>query len=473
MSPPPSIGSPIGRSGVANPDVSVRVLWVVFTTALVLRAGLAWGFPTIHGGDAAGRLAQADSLLLGYQLPVPQLFVVAAKAWRDDPLLVRLIFSGWGALLAAGGAALVHRVAGTRGALLGGVLLAFDPLLIHYSVVPYQEPVAYALLAWAFGLAPSRPQAAAALMALACLSRFEAWIFLPAFFAVVRSAPIGLMASLPVLGWVAWWRGLAPPGFYVLDLDPGADRLPRMAYLGGKLIEYEGSLVVLLALGSWLAAFRRPNPEILKASGVIAFVILVIVGLGHEYPAGSGLMSERMIHLPVILVLLLAATGLGSLASRSSRWFALCLLATLLLGARNLRFEIRLLQAAAADPDLALAREVARAVEQTRGAGECVTVRAAPVDPALLGVYVRKVESAGGDFDRARALARTLASASPDLDRVAAHLAAPPRTVRGEPGCPLLVVMDRLEERGDLPPHPPLRIIQAGPRQASLYRIRQ
>ena len=72
------------------------------------RAGFALWFPTIHGGDAAGRLAHADSAQLGYQLPLPQLFVVAGKAAHDAPLLVRLLFWGCGAALAAGGAAVVR-----------------------------------------------------------------------------------------------------------------------------------------------------------------------------------------------------------------------------------------------------------------------------------------------------------------------------------------------------------------------------
>lgn len=463
MSPPPPLEGSVDRGGA-------RIL-TIFILAFAIRAGFASWFPTIHGGDAAGRLAHADSVQLGYQLPLPQLLVVAGKAAHDDPLFVRLLFSACGAVLAAGGAALLALVAGPSSAWLGGLLLAFDPLLIHYSIVPYQEPLAYGLTLWAFALASARPATAAFLMALACLSRFEAWIFLPAFLVVSASRRWAILAAVPILGWIAWWRGLAPPGLYVLDLDPGADRWPRLVFLAGKLLEYEGGPILLLALASLAAAIRRADTPVLRVSGVLTGVIVISVGLGHEYPVGSGLMSERLIHLPVLLCLLLAATGLGSIASRSRPGLLVCLILVLGLGARNLRFESRLLQAAAIEPDLALARDLARAIERARADGECVTVRSAPVSPGLLEAYVGKVGAAGGDVSRARERAALLAASSPDLDRIAAHLRAPPRTARRDEGCPLLAVVDNFGSKEPNPGPTPLALIRSGAREASLHRI--
>jgi hypothetical protein len=131
-----------------RPDQEGRV-WIALTffLAAAVRIGFALAFPTIHGGDAAARLAHADTLVLGYQLPLPQLFVVLGKAISDDPLATRLIFCLWGATLAAGMTAWLTATLGSRAAFFGGILLAFDPLLVHYSIVPYQEPVAYGLVA--------------------------------------------------------------------------------------------------------------------------------------------------------------------------------------------------------------------------------------------------------------------------------------------------------------------------------------
>jgi hypothetical protein len=169
---------------------------VTFLLATAFRITLVLVFPTIHGGDAAARLANTGTLVLGYQLPLPQLFVVLGKAVLDDPVLVRLIFCVWGGLLVAGATALLSLGVDSRAAGFGAILLSFDPLLIHYSIVPYQEPVAYGLLAWAFYFAGSgRGTLGALLMASACLSRYEAWLFLPPFFWVARSRSALFIAS--------------------------------------------------------------------------------------------------------------------------------------------------------------------------------------------------------------------------------------------------------------------------------------
>jgi hypothetical protein len=443
--------------------------------ATALRVVFALAFPAIHGGDASARLAHADTLILGYQLPLPQVFVALGKWLADDPLIVRLVFCAWGGALAAGVAALLARTLGARAALFGGLLLSFDPLLTHYSIVPYQEPVAYALLAWAFFCASTgRAVIGGLLMAAACLSRYEAWLFLPIFWWVSRSRIAVLLGAAPVLGWVLWWQGLAPRGLYVLDIDVQANRLSRVVYLAGKFVEYESAAIVALALVALVLAARLRTQVVLKFAGALAIVIAVAVALGHEYPPGSGLMSERLIHLPVLVALSLAAFALARVSAMSRAAFAAALGMTLLLAGRNLRFERALLRAAAADPDLALARDVARAIEAHRRPTECVTVIAPAVDPALLDAYVAKVGTAFGDVDRARAQADLLRDVSPDRDRIAAHLKSKTGTVRAEPGCPLLVVVDPAGDPGQaLGNGTLLEEVSAGPRRARVLRTRE
>ncbi len=445
----------------------------IFLVAFFARAALAVSFPTIHGGDAAARLARPNELVLGYQLPLPQLFVAIGKTLCDDPIAVRLVFCLWGGVLVAGFTALVSMGVGATAGAFAGLLAAFDPLLVHYSIVPYQESIAYGLLAWAFVLVGAKaPVPGAIAMGAACLSRFEAWLLLPAFALATRSRHAAAVAALPVFGWVIWWQGLAPGGLYVLDLDPSADRLSRVAFLGRKFLEYETPVVGSLAVtGALLLVFTRPNRLALKAAGILVGVIAVVVALGHEYPPGSGLMSERMIHLPVLLALGLAAVVLDRLSAVSRAAWLACLLLVTGLAARNLAFEARLLRSAAADPDLALAREAARAIETARGPGECVTVIAPTVDPRLLLDYVAKVEASFGDVARAKERARVLRTASPDLDRIAANLRAPGGTARREAGCPLVVLVD--EHGTSEVTFTLLAEISAGPRRARLYRIRR
>jgi hypothetical protein len=454
-----------------HPDQKGRV-WIAlsFLLAAAVRIGFVLAFPTIHGGDAAARLAHADTFVLGYQLPLPQLFVVLGKVMSDDPVVVRLISCFWGAILAAGLTALLALVVESRAALFGGLLLAFDPLLVHYSIVPYQEPVAYGLVAWAFYfVASSRAGLGSLLMGAACLCRYETWLFLPLFVGTSGAPRIAALAGLPVLGWVLWWRGLAPGGLYVLDLDAGANRLSRVSYLTGKVLEYETAFPLALAALALLLAMRAGERAFILFASTLALVIAIVISFGHEYPPGSGQMSERLIHLPVLVCLVLSAAALARFSERSRPAFACCLAVALVFAGRNIRFETALLRAAAKDPDLALARDVAQALGEARAPGECVTVAAPRVDPALLQAYVSKVRVSFGDVDRARVRAVELAGSSPDRDRIAAHLKARTGTVRAEPGCPLLVIVDDAQPA---PASAPLVAeVRAGPRRARVLRM--
>jgi hypothetical protein len=435
------VAPPVVEAGRERVHLGATVLAMALGAAI--RGGFALAFPTIHGGDAAARLAHADQLILGYQLPFPQVFVMLGKALSDDPVLVRLIFCLWGGFAVAGLTALVSRCAGPQAAVFAGLLLASDPLLIHYSIVPYQEPVAYGLLAWAFFLgALKRPIPGACLMALACLSRFETWLFLPCFFWLTRSQRATALAATPVVGWLFCWGGLAPSGLYVLDIDLAAQRVPRFVYLFRKLLDYETWVLPIGATLSFVALAFRRDRLILKAVGCVSAAIVVVIVLGHEYPAGSGLMSERLIHLPVLLLLGLASIGLGRLSSVSRGAFAVSLIVTLLFAGRSIRFETALLRTAANDPDLALARDVATAIALERVSGECVRVDAPTVDKALLDAYVAKVRAAFGDVGRAQERAAELAATSPDRDRIAAHLRAPVGTVSPRLDCALIVTID-------------------------------
>lgn len=458
-------------SSRARPDQEGRA-WISlsFALAAAARIALVLNFPTIHGGDASARLAHADTLVLGYQLPLPQIFVALGKTMSDDPVVVRLVFCLWGATLAAGMTALLALFSSPRTALFGGLLFAFDPLLIHYSIVPYQEPVAYALVAWAFAFAATgRNRLAALVMAAACLCRYEAWLFLPAFVWTSGTPRIAALAGLPVLGWITWWRGLAPGGLYVLDIDLQSKRLSRIAFLTHKFTEYETGLVLVLAGAGLFFAARDRDGIALRFAATLALIVAIVVGFGHEYPPGSGFVSERLIHLPVLVSLSFAALALGRFAVRSRPAFALCLVACLVFAGRNARFEVALLRAAALDPDLALGRKVAVALDAIRAPSECVTVAAPSVAPAALEAYVSKVDASFGDVERARARAAALSESSPDRDRIAAHLKARTGTARASAGCPLLVIVD---DSRVMPASATLVAdVSAGPRRARVVRI--
>jgi hypothetical protein len=260
-----------------------------------------------------------------------------------------------------------------------------------------------------------------------------------------------------------------------VDLDFQAGRLSRFVFLARKLIEYETALVPVVAGITIAWSLARLDRMVLRVAASLALIIAVILAFGHEYPPGSGLMSERLIHLPVLLCLALAAIALKQISARSTLAFAACIAGSILFAGRSVRFEVELLRAAAREPDLALARDVARAIESHRASGECVTVFAPAVDPALFDRYVEKVGAAFGNVDRARERVASLADASPDRDRIAAHLRAKTGTVRGRGGCPLVVLVDDagLEQaRSSRSSMTLVAQISAGPRRAQVLRIR-
>jgi hypothetical protein len=174
-----------------------------------------------------------------------------------------------------------------------------------------------------------------------------------------------------------------------------------------------------------------------------------VVAFGHEAPPGSGRVSERLAHLPAVLLCALAGVALGALTEpRAGRARVVAgIAASLLLAALAVSWSRRsaaLVAEAGRDPDLRLASRVARLAHARLPPEGRLAVLAPPVSRSALQDYVRKVERAGGDAGRARELAGRLARFSRDADLVAAHLPRHPRTLVAQPadGADLVAVYD-------------------------------
>jgi hypothetical protein len=203
--------------------------------------------------------------------------------------------------------------------------------------------------------------------------------------------------------------------------------------------------------------------------------LAAVVAAGHEFPPGSGRVSERLAQVPAVAVCALAGLALGTALEWASKRFQRLALAgiaaVLLLQAGSwARFTRNLVRDATSEPGIALAYQVARTADGLLAPHERLAVIAPPVDASAIEDYVRKVERSGGDVLAAREVARALAGHSPDADRVAANLARPPATVvEDATRASLIVVYD------DAPvPGPPTGILvgrlRSGARGASLYR---
>jgi hypothetical protein len=451
---------------------------LVFGVAFALRVGLVLAYPLVHGGDAAARLAGSDRLLLSYQLPLPQLLVFVARGLNPDPLWTRLLLAVVGAAAAVALARALAAASDAPSGRIAGLLLAAHPLLVHYSTVPYQEgPMLLLLGLAAHALLRDRAGRAGLFLGLACLCRYEAWIAaaLAAMAGWRRPARSLLLFGWGPLLWTAVWGGLSPAGTYVLDLDPGAGRLSRIAFLSSKLAEYSGGALLVLAAAGCLALWRKGR---LVAWG-LAFVGLVVgavVVAGHEFPPGSGLVSERLLHLPAVLACGLAALALARLAGAGSvHTLARLRLAVVVAflgwqGYAWARHAQALAVAAGEDPSLRLAFEVAKLADRRLGDGERLAVFGPPVPAQALAAFVEKVRLAGGDVERALALAASYAGHSPDRDRIAANLARPPRTVTDRvDGAALVAVFDDAPPGPERRPGPMVARFVAGARAASVF----
>jgi len=437
----------------------------VFLLALALRVPLILSYPMVYGGDSVVRLARSNELFLGYWLPLPQALVMLCRALHPDPLWTRLAFAVAGALAAAAMARAVGTVAGSVAGAAAGALMALHPMWAYYSMVPYQEgPTALFLLLGADALLRRRTRWGALWIGLACLCRYEAWIAAGLAALAHRRSPRQALSFViaPAL-WIAVHLGLGPPGSYVLDLDPAAARLARLGYLLWKLDEYSGRAFLVAAfVGAATAPWRWRDRRWLWGALFVALVVLVTVLAGHEFPPGSGRVSERMDHIPAAAGCAAAGFAL-SLATDGTygwrRWTGLALVAFLLVAlgldwTHRLRAQVR---EANADPSLRLAAAVAAYAGAHLAPGAHLAVAGLPIPDVDVQAYVRKVAAGHGQVDRAVAIARAWSGHSADLDRVAANLARPPGTAvradraRGE----MLAVFD------DAPQPPPCGTVLA------------
>lgn len=452
---------------------------LLFTLGLALRLPLVFTYPAVHGGDSVLRLARSDTLILGLWLPLPQLVVFMARAVAPDPVWTRLAFVLAGSLVALALAWVVAATAGRAAGCAAGVLGSLHPLLAYYSLVPYQESLMLLLLlAGAGSLLRGNAWLASLTVGLACLCRYEAWIAAALIIAARWRAPLRALALFgwaPLL-WVAAWRGLAPAGSYVLDTDRAAGRLSKLPFLFAKLREYSGDTLLLLALaGAIAAAWRRPRRWAWGAAFLVIFLAAQFA-IGLEHPPGSGRLNERMAHVPALALCALGGLALGSLSERLT-WRSIPLGAAVtaaLLAGLGLRWAHRveaLVAEANRDPSLRLAVDVARFAHLHLPPGGRLAVAAPPVEPQAIDAYIRKVEAAGGDVARARALGIELASHSPDLDRIAAHLPRPPGTAirAGRGVASLVAVFDDAPDAAVWRSLQPLVRFTAGSRAVAVY----
>lgn len=330
--------------------VNQRNLLLIFAIAFLFRLALLILFPVPCGNDAAGRLYFRDTLWIGHWLPLTQALVYVGYAATQNIFFVRLVFIIAASLSAAAFTFYLQLFASRRAALIGGVLFATNSLLVFLSLMPYQEVVFIGLLfgslaffqkaktvesnSWNFA-------AGSFLFGLACLTRYEAWLILPAlfvaniwrsiashglrsiFFVTLKNAT-GLMWG-PALWLIINWRKWGSPTAFLFHRPdhefyawaPHGEIERIAAYIGIMLYwlaRFGSPLILLAAPGIWKLWKNRKTmlpvlwPVVLLLTTVLIFLIFIA---GKEFAT-----ANRFASLPLAIMLIFVALGADEIIDR-------------------------------------------------------------------------------------------------------------------------------------------------------------
>jgi hypothetical protein len=343
-----------------------RFVLLLWSLALALGAGVAWHYAaaglTLSHYDAKAHLVVArrvlDGLTPGWKqvgavwLPLPHLLnllPVQVDAWYRTGLsavvMSVLSFATTAGLLSAS----VVRVTGSRLAALGtAVVFASDPNVLYLQATPMTEPLMFAMLAASVsatlsllreGADSGRTWPAGLVLALACLTRYEAWPVTAlllglawvslarrrtagdarAVIARVARWPLAAIALFIVNSRVSTGAWFVTGGFFVPENEAQGRPLVALWQIGWGLVQLAGPWTSALgALGAavalawwWLPQGRARSRAVLALAiaGAAALPFYAFVS-GHPF----------RIRYMVVLVLV-AAVGNGlAIAVWPRRW---------------------------------------------------------------------------------------------------------------------------------------------------------
>jgi hypothetical protein len=403
-----------------------RPAWAAAGAAIAFRAILVMVYPALFGGDSVARLANADRVLLSYQLPALQaaihaLWLVSPGPW--GPRIFLILVSG---AAAAGFFRFAQRLMPSAAALAAALLFALNPFLVAYSIVPYQEMLMLAGLSWAFAWAfDGRPALAACALSWACLARYEAWLACPAVLwlswnsghrGLNRLLALAALYAVAPLAWMVYHSGVTPAGSFAIETAVTFERLWRWAYVGWIAFKHAWFALPAAAMGALALVrerlWREPSWQALLALGpLFAFAILLSAHGERDQP--ERFVTAREAHLPLAFICLLAGLGVAKLR-RARVGIILAMLALTVVSAQ------RFVDAETSAPHVALAYRAARTLEDRLEPGAIAVVLAKPVSAEMLTRFLETAGRQGGEAGRAEAQ-RTLLSLHtepPDYQRI-------------------------------------------------------
>ena len=447
-------------------------LLVIFGAGLLLRLWLIWLSPAIYGGDTILRLVYHDRILLAYQLPLFQAFIFAVAWISPDPLWVRVMVSAMGALAGVFFYLLSRELMRPPAATAATVLFVCNPYLLHFSIVPYQEiAMLLFLLAGVYFYWRGKLLPASVLLALACFTRYEAWIV-----AVVCAADFMLKplsdksvggnepnrAARPLsndqktiavlwrafqgallflwapLVWISYWNGLSPSGTFVLAGGWSWARLYRLIAVSRAVASGLGWLLIPFFVLGLAISFRsesgrwtvvnahRRRPAVFLLLLALLFCAGILFSAHGVDPDPERWVTFREGHLPLVVALMFAGAGVERIISWSRVHYRVASSLVLLLGLYSLVRAQQWVQKSAKQPELELDLQAARFIEPFLRRGDVAAVLARPIPEAEIEKYLTQAKKTGGEagLKRAHEILNSLNAGPEDYQRLLAYTGA-------------------------------------------------
>jgi hypothetical protein len=394
---------------------------IIFGLGFLIRIWLIATYPPVYGGDTVLHLRNHEHVLLGHQLPALQILIYTVYKITNFPFVFRCVMALIGAAATVGFYLLVKSLIDQETALWAALLFVTNPFLNEISIVPFQEILMLGALCFAMHFyIEKRIPAASITLALACLTRYEAWIACPFFlvdYVFSRQKTFNLLLRAAVLFcwapliWIGWHLGLASPGSYVIEIPRSLDRFVRWFYLGWIVIKNTPLPVLLFSLPGlyviWNQRAIYSKWVKIVATFALFFGIAVLCsahGDDHEGTASAErFVSSREAAIPVAAVLLLCGIGATFLLrTRIWRLPAACVLSTAILfgvsqSSSFVRTEI-------STPAVYLSYELAQFADEHLEPGERMLISAKPFSVVDLGPYLQKTRQMEGERGYHRAL---------------------------------------------------------------------
>lgn len=464
----------------------------IFLLGFILRIAIILVYPVIWGGDTVLRLFDRHTWVKAHQLPMLQVLISAVSRVSMDPLLVQFLMAAIGAAAGLGFYWLVADLCGERWAFPAALLFVTHPYILAVSTVPYQEILMLAGLLFAFHFFyTDRFVAGSLCLAIACLTRHEAWAACPvlalAYF-LRRGHGIGdavkgavLFGWMPV-GWILIHHGFSRTGHFVVESFGSIWRFQRLVYLAWITAKFTQVPVLLLAAaGAWRLYADRLTPArsldwrvTLQIGFVGIFLIAILFSAHGVMPDPERYVTSREAHIPMYFILLLAAIGLSRVIglSRWSRWSGAVVALSMVLGVAQafwyVRGEVR-------QPEVQAAWGVARFLDQSVQPGERALLLTGPITEEASQLFLDKAQKTGGieGLRRARVELQEMAGTPPDYQRTVVYSKLGRERLLAAPdGCAEWVAVwsGYPDAARELAGEEPVKVVRAGPKSVAILR---